>query len=114
MLSETTIPEAPALIIPPGYDPRPRRWRAIWARRYSDDALNQRVGALLPIEETGEGESPEAAIDALLRPLCARGVLKVGDVFSLEVLEVGEEDIPIYWIVELVRDANGVWTWRNA
>lgn len=114
MLTEITIPEAPALIIPPGYDPQPRRWRAIWAWRYSDDALKQRANALMPIEEAGEGESPEAAIDALLRPLCARGVLEVGDVLPLEVLEVGEEDIPIYWIVKLKRDANGVWTWRNA
>lgn len=83
MLTEITIPEAPALIIPPGYDPQPRRWRAIWVRRYSDDALNQRVGALLPIEETCEGESPEAAIDALLHPLCVRGVLEAGDVHHM-------------------------------
>lgn len=110
MLSETTIPEAPALIIPPGYDPRPRRWRAIWTRGYSRDALVY-TGAMVPLEETAEGESPEAAINALLRPLCVSGELELGDELVLQVLELGDDDIPTFWTVRVEVDAAGEWSW---
>lgn len=71
MIEETTLPEVPALIVPPGYDPQPRRWRAVWVRGYSRDAMVY-TGAMVPIEELAEGDSPEAAIDALLLPLCVK------------------------------------------
>lgn len=110
MIEETTIPEAPALIIPPGYDPRPRRWRAIWTWGYSRDALVY-AGAMVPIKETAEGESPESAIDALLRPLCVSGELKPGDELVLEVLELGDDDeVPNFWTVR-IEHGDGEWSW---
>ena len=109
-MEEITIPETPALIIPPGYDPQPRRWRAVWTRGYSRDALVY-AGAMMPIEETAEGESPEAAIDALLRPLCVSGELELGDELVVQVLELGDDDIPTFWTVRVEVDAAGEWSW---
>ena len=112
MIEETTLPEVPALIVPPGYDPQPRRWRASCSLGYCEVALAERL-ALLPAKIVGEGESPEAAIDALLRPMCARGVLDVGDVLPVGVLEVGDDDVPLYWVVRIELDAEGAWKWRS-
>lgn len=110
MIEETTIPEVPALIVPPGYNPQPRRWRAIWTRGYSRDLLVC-AGAMLPIEARGEGESPEDAIDALLRPLCVSGELGTGDELVVQILELGDDDeVPTFWTVRIDLDA-GEWNW---
>jgi hypothetical protein len=110
LMDEITIPEMPPLIIPPGYEPRARRWRATWTRGYSSAAL-ERAGAMVPIEERGEGASPEDAIDALLRPLCVRGLMEPGDELVVQVLEMGDDDVPDFWRVRIELDADGVWSW---
>jgi hypothetical protein len=110
LMDEITIPECPALIIPPGYEPRARRWRATWTRGYSGSALLH-AGALVPIEEVGEGASPEDAIDALLRPLCVRGELEVGDDLVVQIIELGDDDMPDFWRVRIELDRDGVWSW---
>lgn len=110
LMDEITIPEMPPLIIPPGYEPRARRWRATWTGGYSRAALIC-AGALVPIDETAEGATPEDAIDALLRSLCVHGDLGAGDTALVQVLELGDDDVPDFWRVRIERDAHGLWSW---
>ena len=112
LMDETTIPEMPPLIIPPGYEPRARRWRATWTRDYSRMEL-ARAGSPLSVRETGEGASPEDAIDALLRPLREHSAVAVGDLMLVAVTELGDDDVPLFWCVRIELDAHGEWTWRS-
>lgn len=78
-LHETTNPEAPALILPRGYDPQPRRWRAVWQRGWSDF-------------EARDGATADDASDALLTALAAGGDLRDGAVEILDLIELPERD----------------------
>lgn len=108
MIEETTLPEAPALIVPPGYDPQPRRWRATWTRGYDTTALI--CGVIKPEELSAEGDTASSAVTDLIRHLCDRGVLRLHDERILELVELGlDDDIPEFWLVRIVREADGAW-----
>lgn len=100
MIEETTLSETPALIIPPGYDARPRRWRAVWALRWHYP----------PSTERAEGHTIEEALDALLLPLCREGTLRDGDEPLIQIFELDDE-VPSFWNVRIERDAAGAWCW---
>ncbi len=98
LIEETTFPETPALIIPPGHAAAAPTWRA-W------------LGYGHLVFEQAEGATRDAAICALLALLIAQGSLAVGEQQWVIAQQLDDSSGKQWLLVGVVASADG-WTFE--
>lgn len=72
------------------------KWRATWTRGYSAAAL-EATGAMVPIQESCDGESEDGALKALLSALHERGLIHNRQLVIVQTVDLdADDDIPSF------------------